>query len=214
MRPLFACVALVMTSTAVANPEHACPTGAALVDLARWAFPDTPVTPGDPVCHVVRASRSTWLLTLAHDQCGIPGAGASAIVQDGVVTWHEPADVPGTPCRGGTWQPVDLDGDGTDELLHIEEYQGHEGSGHRVLAVVSIVNGEPAHGSEIALASRGSKVGDHQYTWDCSASYRIVRAPRAAQRIEVVGRGEGPQEGCPKTGRHVYVWKRGTLIEH
>ena len=213
MRLLLLCVALAMTSTVTASPKHTCPTGAELADLARRAFPDARFTAGDLVCHAVRASVPTWLLTFADDQCGLAGAGASAIVQDGVVTWHEPTDVPGTPCRGGTWQPVDLDGDGTDELLHIEEYQGHEGSGHRTLAVVSIANGEPAERSELVLASRGSSSGDHQYTWNCSASYRLVRGSRASLRIEVVGHGGGPQERCHKAGHHVYAWMRRTLVE-
>lgn len=216
----------VIPATAAADAGRtragACPTGAHLVELARRAFPDAenqknaPIAPNDLVCHVLRARVATWLITFAHTGCGDVGAGAAAIVQNGAVTWSEQGFYgPGTPCHGGTWQAADLDGDGNDELLWFQESMGHESSGHRSLTVMAVANGEPTERDQLGLASRGSAEGNGHYSWDCSASYRLVPAPHGAQWIELVGHryARDPDDRCPKDGRHVYAWKAGKLIE-
>lgn len=226
MKLALVCVATaMMPTTAGADTGHkgasACPTGAQLVEFARRAFPNVDdqknakIQPKDLVCRVLRARVPTWLITFADAECGDVGAGAAAIVQNGAVTWSEPGFYgPGTPCRGGTWQAADLDGDSNDELLWFQEYEGHERSGHRSLTVMVVADGKPTESDQLALASRGSYDGAH-YTRDCSASYRLVPAPHGAQWIELVGHGYvvDHADRCPKDGRHVYAWKGGKLIE-
>jgi hypothetical protein len=225
MNRALAWLAMALLATpAVAAPRRdgpgTCPTGTKLVELARRAFSAVPdlkgakIKPQDLVCRGMRARVPTWLLTFADPGCGGLGAGAAAIIQNGVVTWSEPGFyAPGTPCRGGTWQPADLDGDGNDELLWFQDYEGHEGSGSRSLTVMALVNGKPAESGELALESRGSSEGNGHNSYECSASYRLVPAPHGAQRIELVGHGHAPDDRCPKDGRHVYAWTGGKLIE-
>lgn len=218
MRFALACVAMAMIPAAArAEPQGkspGCPGGGKLVELVRGAFPDMPIKPSDLVCRVLRARAPTWLITFAASGCGDPGAGAAAIVQSGAVTWSDPGfGAPGTPCRGGTWQAADLDGDGSDELLLFEDYQGHEGFARRSLGVMAIESGKPVPGDGLALASRGSRLDGGRYTWECSAGYRLVPAQHGARRIQLVGHGHVPDADCPKDGRHVYAWQRGKLIE-
>lgn len=227
MRLALVCVAMaVMPTTAGADTGHngasACPTGAQLVEFARRAFPNVDdlknakIKPKDLACRVLRARVPTWLITFANAGCGGVGAGAAAIVQNGAVTWSEPGFYsPGTPCNDGTWQAADLDGDSNDELLWFQEYEGHERSGHRSLTVMAVANGKPTESDQLALASLGTYDGNGRFSWNCSASYRLVPAPHGAQWIELVGHGHAldPDDRCPKNGRHVYAWKGGKLIE-
>jgi len=225
MKSALAWIAMAMLATPVVaaprlNAPGTCPTGTKLVELASRAFSNVPdlkdakIQTQHLVCRALRAGAPTWLLTFADPGCGGLGAGAAAIVENGVVTWRQPGFfAPGTPCRGATWEPADLDGDGNDELLLFEDDERHDGSGHRSLAVMAIANGKPSDGGGLALSSRGSAEGDGRYTWDCSAIYRLVPGPRRSQQIELVGRGHVADQGCPEDGRHVYAWRAGKLIE-
>jgi hypothetical protein len=227
MKLALVCVAMaMMPATAGADTGRkgasACPPGAQLVEFARRAFSNVDdlknakIAANGLVCRVLRARAPTWLITFANAGCGGIGAGAAVIVQNGAVTWSEPGFYGrGTPCRGGTWQAADLDGDSNDELLWFQEDEGHERSGARSLTVMAVANGKPTESDQLALASRGSYDGDGHYTWDCSASYRLVPAPHGAQWIELVGHGHvvDLDDRCPKNGRHLYSWNGGKLIE-
>lgn len=218
-------VMAVISAAAAAEPNRkvsaACLTGASLVELAHRAFADAPelvaATPDAKqfVCRVLRARRSTWLLTLADAGCGGLGDGAAAIIQDGAVTWSElGSSVSGTPCRGGTWQAVDLDGDGSDELLFLEDHEGHEGSARRSLTVMAIANGAPADRDQLALEWRGSSEGSGVFSYRCFARFRLVLAAHGARQIELIGHGRvADDDRCPRDGRHVYAWNGSQLVE-
>jgi hypothetical protein len=227
MKIALPCLAIAMMSTtAGADPGRegpgACPSGAQLVEFARRAFSNADglknmkIQPNQLVCRVLRARVPTWLITFADTGCGDARVDAAMIVQNGALTWIEPGFYElGMRCRGGIWQPADLDGDGSDELLWVQDYDGHEGYRRRWLTVMAVSNGEPTESGQLALASRGANEGHDHYSYDCSASYRLVPALHGAQQIELVGHGyvRAPNDRCPKDGRHVYIWKGGKLIE-
>ena|SRR5438132_1121235 len=177
-----------------------------------------------PTCTSIRGREPLVLVVDAKGFDGKPVgdpansaiAGFAAIVDRfGRARWRDAwsNDTPGT---WKTWMLVDLDGDGVDELIDLEERHGHMGFGSSRLIVYALTTrGLPTGGSQLILDQYGLEKGAEQN--GCHATYRIARDPRAV--IEVTGtRNTDPRlspapEDCPLVGIHRYAWTGAELIE-
>jgi hypothetical protein len=107
-----------------------------------------------------------------------------------------------------TWQAIDLDGDGADEIV----VDGHA-QARADMHEVSVIDPPFATRSDILRYSidlRPKEIPSY-----CEATMTTERAGKASHVIvnvtKVVGSEAGDQ--CLKKGRHMFVWENGKLVE-
>ena len=115
------------------------------------------------------------------------------------------------------WLLVDLDGDGSDELIeHVEEF-GHNLSGHESISVMTIEDGVPGTRFTLPLSHRdGYWAREFPATSPCEGTYRFACGDRGVQLLEIVGHPNGEPDNvaqCASAGRHRYTWAGQQLQE-
>jgi hypothetical protein len=143
------------------------------------------------------------------------GQGYAAIVDEaGAITWQDTwyGDTPGDVKE---WTIVDLDGDGSDEIVEERLHIGHMASSQSALRVLSVgPDGVPVLGGELPLHDSLPKARN-----SCGSTHRLVRSGRSVT-LEIAGTREtDPQLApvdeklCPREGRHRYRWRDSRLVE-
>jgi hypothetical protein len=202
---------VLVASTTVASADP-CLHGGPLLDLARAAMPNAHVT--NVRCAPVKAKIPLAFVTFdVPNNIGTPEPLHPALlVANGKVVWTgEPGEIC-TPCIVRTFSLADVDGDGRDELVVREHKDGHMGYTGSWLDIRRINDdGKPDDvGGYIPLDGHGAKP-----QWTCTASHRVIAAPRGGKLIEVtrtlVGEPDGP-DSCA-AGRHLYRFRDGTFEE-
>ncbi len=162
-----------------------------------------------------------WLVVDALDLNASPLAtdagsvtGYVAIVdRHGKLHWHTTWDSAETPGSWLDWSLVDLDGDGSDELIEF----GHNLSGHESISVMTIEDGVPGTRFTLPLSHRdGYWAREFPATSPCEGTYRFARGDRGVQLLEIVGHPNGEPDNvaqCASAGRHRYTWAGQQLQE-
>ena len=140
------------------------------------------------------------------DEKTAPIGGYAAVVDvaTGNVPWTRES-YPGTPGSTYAFVVIDLDGDGTDELLVHERHDGHMGSSSEVLYAYEPRDRDLAEAGQLALGEAGIEGGN-----PCTGSWAVVggrttRVQITATRFADPKRTPAP-ESCPLDGVHRYRW--------
>lgn len=186
-----------------------CPSGKALLDVARAAFPpelrNPTGAPAHTACGVVRAHGTHWLITTDTDGLGL----VVALMSGKDVDWRCCQLVPGTPNVAIDHVRIaDLDGDGVDELLVTASYTGHERFHRQTLFVHSPTLALEGREDGIELARSSPYDG-----WDCASTWKLVPGPHGTQLLEVAGTCTGSAPNDYPTGRHIYTVRHGEIVE-
>jgi hypothetical protein len=208
VRSVLICVAVIASTGIVAAAP--CPSEAALVEVARKAFPlelrdpgggAVSIEPTTLACTAVRGHAATqWLVTMT-----VGSGQLLALVAGNDVTWRCCQLVAGTPSlETELVRLADLDGDRVDEIVLKETYTSHERY-HRETLLVRDLDG---HAAGIEL-SRGSPFDG----WACSSTWRLVPGPRKTQLLELTGTCTATPPDDYPIGRHVYTFRAGELVE-
>jgi hypothetical protein len=145
------------------------------------------------------------------------GIVRGALVSGGTVIWTDGQVEDCTPCTTDrSFSLVDLDGDGSDELLVRVHRTGHMSTSADWLDVWTIGDDDvPLKAHSLALGVAASNQGSedgHSDDYACSSSLKIIAARGNSHRLELVGQCSGavaPRDYL--VGRHVYALQHGRL---
>ena len=201
-----------------------CPTADALTALARgaWELADGTV---QVECAALWAEGQAWWYLDGAVEREDPDEGwsvdmgrALVAAASGATAWRE-VDTgmpPATLDRSisGDFTAVDLDGDGSDELLTVSGYS-HGGHEETALHVYRVAGGAVVAAGRLPLsADNAAAVEDEADMILCRGEHRLVAGPGGATRIEITATWIGAVEpdACPPEGRRVYRWTGEALV--
>jgi len=193
----------------------ACPTGDALSETAShaWNKEGGSVT---AECVALRVGGETlWLIDGWYEppepnEDNMVGSWTALVTPAGEVRWLDGSDdltngmLLNTTSEG--WTAVDLDGDGTEEALHVNNYNA-QGWMSDTLSVFAIVDGKGVWGEALALGHDNTvaapEPGEEEV---CIANWEVI--PGTPAQIAVTW-----DEGCEEPGRKLYRWNGKALVE-
>lgn len=190
-----------------------CPSGEALNEAARRAWGKGAGTVTADCVALVAAGETLWFFDGTFEPGGPDamsiGMWSALATPGGEVRWAEGEDdLPvGAMMRtyNVDWKAADLDGDGTDEVLHVAGYD-HGGYMNSSLVIASIVGGQLTIASEgLPLSADNSAADpDPSELESCDGSWELV-----GRQVAVTY--DGPS--CERPGRHVFSWNGTALVE-
>jgi hypothetical protein len=194
----------------VAGP---CPAGEDLARLALQAWGKTGGTATAECVELRVKGEILWLVDGWHEppeseDSMTVGSWSALVTPAGEVRWAEGDDeLPfGALMKDmpGAWRAVDLDGDGTDEVLHELGYS-HGGYTDTSLVVARIADGKLLYGNtDIPLSSDNSAaVEDEAEMVMCTGTWEVTPPD-----VSITYEGD-----CERPGRKVYRWNGTSLVE-
>lgn len=212
------------------EPVPACPAESQLVPelRERWDVPQDAAL--DVVaCTRGRFGRAGWLIDAFIDHSDDESEERVEILAadgGGIVAAREPDESLPYSYRhetgaGNTWEVVDLDADGKDEMLLFQEWD-RRGVRSTSVAVYRLDGGRIVAAGSLPLAFDNEQEGaSAARRVRCAAQHGISDGPDGSRHIMVEGRVEiagrraagTVAESCPKPGSHRYGLVGGALAE-
>ena len=212
------------------RPVAACPAEEELAAGLRERW-QVPLDAAIEVVACVRGhfGRPGWLVAAFVEASGDQefGQRIEVLATDGggVIAAADPATlapVDRGDLGGNRWQAVDLDGDGIDELLELQDWN-QVAVRATSLAVFRIAGGEILRVASLDLAydNKAAKGMTSRRIVQCTSQYTLADGPGGTRRILVEGTitTAGRQAGriigtsCPPPGAHTYRLVGGALEE-
>ncbi|HEU5060413.1 MAG TPA: hypothetical protein VFU21_27970 [Kofleriaceae bacterium] len=212
------------------DPVPACPPEPDLVPRLRELWQVAPDAAIDVVaCVRGRFRGHGWLVDAFIDLGDQESESRVAVVAaggGGLIAELDPADASRVDrfdaAAGNGWQVVDLDGDGVDELLQLQEWN-HVAALSTQLAVFRLDGAAIRRVGVLDLAhdNKGAKGMTARRVVQCSSQHALADAPDGTRTILVegtittAGRQAGPIAAahCPLPGAHHYRLVGGALEE-
>lgn len=211
----------VDNAAAVARPALV-PCPADLEAIARTAWEVEAGTVTAQCTALVAGGQARWYLegyveVEGDDGFAVQAHQALLLAGGREVTWKQAqTDLPPSVMErdaSGRPEPVDLDGDGSDELVQQVGWS-HGGHEERSVVVISIVDSQVRIGPAMPLTTDNSAaVDDGDAAITCTGEFGVIPGPEGTRRIVLTGPEEGDGETCARPGRHVYSWDGRSLVE-
>ncbi len=195
-------VLLCLTSVAHAAPPCA-GDSVARAAKADWGISNEPALS----CRPIRGKRGVRLVEARAGTDGTPGWLAIVDREDAIL-WSRLTN-PGTPGQTVTVSIVDLDGDGGDEIVAHEIYEGHRGGGSSSLRVFAVHTDGVDEAGSLSLGEDGGRATGAN---GCSGRWALVGGRGKRPRVQITATREtDPRfspapDTCPLDGVHRYRW--------